>query len=513
MRAARIAAAANPYAALIGTVFVVAMLLATISLTTFDRQWVVFLGGVLAAAILAFVSHTTNARWIIARRTAQLNVTRAKLATELRLRAHAEESLARVRNNVELVNEALPAMLAYVDGERRVRYHNHAFARWVGLEDKSIDGQRVEDIVGRTAYREIEQYLGDALQGRDVRYEHIQKMRNGESCRLNAQYLPHHAADGNVAGVFAILTDITRAADLGSANAHDLAATQAPDLGGARAPDVDGAAKESPAKAADDSGARLISALERNEFSLYSQAIASLGDGAPEACCEVLLRMKEEEEKQLPPGSFLPLAEELGLLHEIDRWVVRHVVDFAADARPQTNATYFVNLSAPTILDPGFPQFVRERLQARRVPDHTLCFELPEADVLANPAAYREFIGALDGTGCRFAVSGFGCNPLSMRFLKNMRVDFVKIDGGIVLNMLRSPGGLSKVKAINLAVHAAGMRSIAQCVESDSTRAALAAIETDFAQGFGIARPRPIGALDDRVPARASSRALEQAAA
>jgi PAS domain S-box-containing protein len=483
MRAARSLKTASPYMALIGAIFLVATLLSTMSLTTFDRKWIVFLAGVLAAAAVAFISRFANSRWTIARRTAQLNVTRAKLATETRLRAHAEEALGRVRNNVDLVDRALPAMLAYVDGERRVRYHNHAYTRWVGLEDKSIDGQRVEDIVGPAAYGEIEKHLLDALQGRDVRYERTQTMRNGKTCRLHVQYLPHYAETGKVAGVFAILTDITRADDLVSAPA---------------AADPGVAAPQAGEKAVDDVGARLISALEHDEFSLYCQAIAHLGPGAPEALfCEVLLRMNEEEEKQLPPGAFLPLAEELGLLHEIDRWVVRHVVDFAAAASRRRDAVYFVNLAAPTILDPGFAQFVRECLAACRVPDHTLCFELPEADVLANPAAYREFIGALDGTGCRFAVSGFGCNPIFLRLFKQLRVDFLKLDGGIVLNMLRSPDGLAKVKAINQAAHAAGMRTVAQCVESHDTREALERIDTDFAQGFGIAKPRPMNALDD----------------
>jgi PAS domain S-box-containing protein len=490
MRISRIAAAANPYAALVGTVVMLAMLLAAISLTPFDSQWVVFLGGVLAAATLAFASRTVNARWVIARRTAQLNMTRAKLATETRLRMHAEESLARVRNNVELVNEALPAMLTYIDREGRMRYHNHAYARSVGLEDKSIDGRRVEDIVGRAAYCEIEPHLKDALQGRDICYERTQIASNGETCRLHVQYLPHYGDNGEVAGVFAILTDVTGAGDLG------------------------GSDRQLEQKGAADVGARLISALEHDEFTLYCQAIAPLGHAAADASFyEVLLRLNEEEENHLPPGAFLPLAEELGLLHEIDRWVVRHVVDFAAEASLQGHCTYFVNLSAPTILDPGFAQFVRERLAARGVAGEALCFESPQSDVLANPAAYREFICAFEGTGCRFAVSGFGCNPLHLRFLKQLRVDFLKLDGGIVLNMLSDAGGLAKVKAINQVAHAAGMRIIAECVEDERTRAALEGIGTDFAQGFGIDRPRPMRSLDHSHAVCEPSPELQEAAA
>jgi PAS domain S-box-containing protein len=463
-------AGANRYVAVTGAVFLAGALLATISLTTFDPRWVVFLGGVLAAAILAGVSRTVNARWTIARRTSQLNATRARLATEVRLRAHAEEALARERTNVSLIDEALPAMLVYFDAEERVRYHNHAFSRLIGRERGAIDGAQVVDIVGRDAYAGIGPHVKAALQGRDVRYERSQAMPHGESCRLYVQYLPRYDGDGRVAGVFAILTEITRAAGL------------------ANEPEPKG----------DDVGERLILALENDEFLLHSQAIVPLGH-APRGATfrEVLLRMKEEEDKHLPPGMFLPLAEELGMLHEIDRWVVRHVLEFAAKAGHKADAAYFVNLSGPTILDKGFAPFVRAHLKASRAPDNTLCFELPEADLLANPAAYREFVTALDGTGCRFAVTGFGRNLLSIRLLKQLRVDFLKIDAGIVIGTLSSPTALARVKAINDAAHAAGMRTVAECVESEPIRAALARVGTDFAQGFGISKPGPMRLAED----------------
>ncbi len=469
----RVLVAVKPFLAPGATACLATLLIATITLNTFDPRWVVFLSGVLAAAVLATVSRTANARWIIARRTAQLVAARAKFAKEARLRAHAEESLARLRTSVELIDEKMPAMLAFIDIEGRVRYHNHAYTRWCGLEGKSIDGRLVADLVGRIVYGEIEKPLHEALQGRDVRYERVQLMRNGDTCRLNVQYLPSYGADGKVAGVFAILTDITRPEDVGDADEQE---------------NVD---------ASHAAGTRLVAALERDEFTLYWQAIEPLGHAAQgPAMREVLLRMNEEEAYHLPPGTFLPVAEELGLLPHIDRWVVRHVVDFAAGIDAQDHSTYMVNLSAPTIVDPGFGQFVRDCLASRAVPGRILCFELPEADVLADPVAYREFVGSLDGSDCRFAVSGFGRNPLSLRLLKQLRVDFLKLDGSIVLDVLRSPAQLAQVKSINRAAHAAGMSVVAECVESDCARAALDRIETDFAQGFGIARPLPMSALD-----------------
>lgn len=467
----------KPFLAPAATAGLAALLIATITLT-FDHRWTVFLSGVLAASVLANVSRTANARWTIARRNAQLTATRAKLAKEARLRVHAEECLARLRTSVELIDEKMPAMLAFVDTEGRVRYHNRAYTRWCGLEGNAIDGRLVQDLVGRAVYAEIEQPLREALQGRDVRYERVQLMRNGDTCRLNVQYLPSYGADGKVAGIFAILTDITRPEDFGDADEKELA------------------------DASHAAGTRLMAALEHDEFSLYWQAIEPLGHAAQGPVMrEVLLRMNEEEENHLPPGTFLPVAEELGLLPDIDRWVVRHVVDFAAGIGAPADSMYLVNLSAPTIVDPGFGEYVCERLEASGVSGRSLCLELSEPDVIANPAAYREFVASLDGTGVRFAVSGFGRNPLSLRLLKQLGVDFLKLDGGLVLDVLRSPGQLAQVKAINHAAHAAGMAVIAECVECDGVRDALERAETDFAQGFGIARPRPLSALD--VPHRA----------
>lgn len=470
MRMMRIQALANHYTALAGTVLLGATLLTAISLTSSHHQWIVFLAGVLAAAVLAYVSRTVNSRWIIARRTAQLVAARAKLAAEVRRRVQAEDSLARMRANSELIDETLPAMLAYVDNQGRVRYHNRAYMRWLGRDGESIDGRHVEEVVGGGVYREIEVHLKDAFAGHDVRYERFQTLPNGETGRLHVQYLPDYSENGSVSGVFAILTDITRSQD------------------------SDGVPQEGRKNATPDMGARLLSALAHDDFALYWQAIVPLAAGAAHAPFhEVLLRMKEEEESHLPPGTFLPWAEEFGLLHEIDRWVVRHVVDFAADTEGGKGGAYMVNLSAPTLLDPGFVPIVRERLEARGVPGRALCFEFTETQVLSNPAAYRAFVASLEGTGCRFAVSGFGRNPLSLRLLSQLGADFLKLDGGIVLSVAQNPPELARVKAMNNAARATGMYIIAECVESEATRAALQRIGIDFAQGFGIAQPCPMG--------------------
>jgi PAS domain S-box-containing protein len=475
VKPARILAAASPYAAALGSGVLIALMIATMSLTSFERQSIVFLSGVLAAALFSLVSRSASSRWTVARRTAQLNLARARLVAESRLRADAEASLARAGGQTHFVDASLPAMLAYVDSAGIIRYHNESYARWIGLPDHAIDGRSVREVVGVGVEAQIRDHLQQALAGVDVHYERMHTTALA-TARLMVQYLPHFEGSGKVAGFFAILTDITRAGDR-----PEPATDAAP------------AAQMSVA-------ARLIEALEQDEFCLYSQSIEPLDAAAsPTAFCEVLLRMKEEEEKLLPPGSFLPIAEEQGLLPDVDRWVVRNVLDRARAMGPRHDAVYFVNLSPPTVSEPGFAAFVQAHLDRCGLDGRLLCFEFPESDVLAQPRAYRDLIHALEGSGCRFAVSGFGRNAASVQFLKQLRVGYVKLDGGVALNLLRGPAERARAQALIVAAHAAGMQVVAQCVENDAARHALQLINADYVQGFGISMPQPM-AIPTSVP-------------
>jgi EAL domain-containing protein (putative c-di-GMP-specific phosphodiesterase class I) len=475
MKPWRIPAKASPYVAALSTGLLIAMMIATMSLTAFERQWVVFLSGALAAAVFAFVSRATNSRWVIARRTSQLNAARAKLATESRLLVAADRELARLGTYHQFADIAMPTKLAYVDEHGIVRYHNHAYASWVNLPGGAIDGRPLEQSLGRTIDFHIETHLMDALQGNEVRYERTQEGANGAMARLFVQYLPRFGDGRKVNGVFAIMTDTTPTEDRRAQAAASAAAV--PIEGEATAGDA----------------ARLVAAIQHDEFCLYYQSIVALGAaGEGASFCEVLLRLREEEDNLLPPGSFLPVAEEHGLMPQIDRWVVRHVLDAATVECLGGDPVYFVNVAAQTVAEGHLAKFVRAELAARSLRGSVLCFEFPEPDVLANPRAYRDLIASLEGSECRFAVSGIGRNPASIQFFSKLRVNYFKLDGAVVLAMLRDPGALEVVKAINEAAHRAGMQVVAQCVEDETTRAALHRAGTDFVQGFGIAMPRPM---------------------
>jgi Amt family ammonium transporter len=255
----------------------------------------------------------------------------------------------------------------------------------------------------------------------------------------------------------------------------------------------------------DDPRGKITRALAEDRFLLYEQRIAPLEiGGADPLCHEILLRLQEEEDHHLPPGGFLPEAERLGLMSEIDRWVVRNLVGWCLARQGRERAwqppLYCVNLSAAALRDAGFAHYVQTQLQ-RGLPGRALCFEIAEAEVIALPAEARRLVACLKPYGCRFTVDAFGSVKGSFAPLRDLALDFVKIDGVIVQNLRRDPTQLARVRAIAAACRKTGLRTIAEFVEDEETRVELRRAGVDYAQGFGIARPAPLAA-QPKVPAR-----------
>lgn len=248
---------------------------------------------------------------------------------------------------------------------------------------------------------------------------------------------------------------------------------------------------------------RLTAALQNNEFCLYGQTIAALVAGG-KPLCEILIRLIEEEQNLMPPGAFIPLAEEHGLMPSLDRWVVRNVLEWLASRRKadpdHSMMICCINLSAATIADPYFAAYVREQLQIFDIPGANLCFEVGENDAAAHLADTARQSARLKEVGCRIALSGFGRNTVSLDILKNFTVDFIKIDGTVVLNILRDEVDMAKATAINRVAHAVGIKTIAELVESEDILAKLCELGTDYAQGFGISRPRPLNEITPTNP-------------
>jgi EAL domain-containing protein (putative c-di-GMP-specific phosphodiesterase class I) len=249
----------------------------------------------------------------------------------------------------------------------------------------------------------------------------------------------------------------------------------------------------------DDPRAMLKRALKEDTFMLLCQKILSLKSGVRDAqCYEVLLRLKQEEDNLLPPGSFLDVAESLGMMAEIDYWVVRTLLAWGAEkmrANPAAQLPMMcVNVSAAVLVDDRFVKVVRRELQKTAYPPRALCFEISEHDVIEYHDNAQKFISALK-PGCRITLDAFGSVKVSFSHLTGLAIDFLKIDGAIIQNIARDPAALAKARAITHASQRTGLRTIAECVEDKETLEKLREIGVDYAQGFGTARPEPLSKL------------------
>ncbi|TSA18428.1 MAG: EAL domain-containing protein, partial [Betaproteobacteria bacterium] len=179
-----------------------------------------------------------------------------------------------------------------------------------------------------------------------------------------------------------------------------------------------------------------------------------------------------------------------------DRLVVRKAVAAHASAQAAADGNpapvMCINLARASIEDRAFPEFVARTLEQSATRGEALCFEISDADAIGClPDAVR-FARELKPLGCRFTLDGFGRAAIGFDHVKALPLDFLKIDGSIILQIQRVPEALAKVRAIQRVSKVIGIRTVAEMVESDDSLAQLRAIGVDYAQGFGIAQPRPL---------------------
>jgi EAL domain-containing protein (putative c-di-GMP-specific phosphodiesterase class I) len=236
--------------------------------------------------------------------------------------------------------------------------------------------------------------------------------------------------------------------------------------------------------------ARIRGALATGRLCLFAQDIVAVSAGAAvESRAEVLLRMVDENGRLVPPMAFIPAAERYNLMPAIDRWVVRAAFERVVSL--PSGAVYTVNLSGASIGDERFLDFIRAEFERTGLAHSAICFEITETAAIGNLARATQFIAELRAMGCEISLDDFGAGMSSFRYLKHLPVDFIKIDGGFVTDMLADPIDHATVEAINRIGHVMGKRTIAESVENGETLEALRAIGVDYAQGFGVARPRP----------------------
>ena len=245
---------------------------------------------------------------------------------------------------------------------------------------------------------------------------------------------------------------------------------------------------------------RIHHALADNRFCLYAQPVhATLGgDGTP-AYTELLLRLRGDDGALVPPTAFIPAAERYHLMPAIDRWVISTAFGILARHFETAGAIEVgvcaINVSGASIGDDDFLDFVQGQFLQHRIPHSHVCFEITETTAVASLTKATQFMTTLRGLGCRFALDDFGVGVSSFTYLKHLPVDYLKIDGSFVKDMLQDPVNYAMVEAIHRIGHIMGKKTIAESVESRDTVKALRAIGIDYAQGFAIAAPAPFRRL------------------
>ncbi len=248
--------------------------------------------------------------------------------------------------------------------------------------------------------------------------------------------------------------------------------------------------------------ARIDKALEENRFCLYYQSIVPTSLTAEHGeHYEVLLRLRDEQGELVPPMAFIPAAERYNLMHLIDRWVIRTLFATCAPHYRQSwqrsqqenyKCLYAINLSGASINDEHFIEFLHQQILMHQIPPQVLCFEITETVAITNLTKAINLIQHFKRLGCSFALDDFGTGMSSFGYLKNLPVDYLKIDGNFVKDILTDTTDLAMTEAINTVGHVMGIKTIAEFVENEAILNKLRALKVDYAQGYGIAKPLPL---------------------
>jgi diguanylate cyclase (GGDEF)-like protein len=237
-------------------------------------------------------------------------------------------------------------------------------------------------------------------------------------------------------------------------------------------------------------GRRIKEALEENRLCLYAQPIQAIHAATSSTLhAELLLRMTGADGEIIGAGDFISAAERYGLMPVIDRWVVKTAFEALAASDDLPRTEYAINLSGASIGDERFLRFLREQFAQTGVAPSSICFEITETAAVANLVLATRFIHELKRMGCKFALDDFGAGMSSFAYLRQLPVDYLKIDGSFVKDMAIDSVNHDMVAAINDIGHSMGRKTIAEYVENEAILTKLREVGVDFAQGYYIGKP------------------------
>jgi EAL domain-containing protein (putative c-di-GMP-specific phosphodiesterase class I) len=238
----------------------------------------------------------------------------------------------------------------------------------------------------------------------------------------------------------------------------------------------------------------LTKALDNDRFRLFHQEISSV-DNKPgkEKHYEILIRMLDDNDRIIAPGAFVPAAERFNLMPAIDRWVISklfsNIQNLQSDAQRRSRTVYSINISGNSMNDPLLLDFIRELTRTTEVIPEYICFEITETAAIGNLSNAVNFINQLKSEGFLFSLDDFGSGLSSFTYLKNLPVDYLKIDGSFVRGIADDLIDRAMVEAINKIGQVMGLQTIAEFVENEFILQNLSDLGVDWAQGYAIHKP------------------------
>ena len=241
---------------------------------------------------------------------------------------------------------------------------------------------------------------------------------------------------------------------------------------------------------------RIQKGLDENRFCLWHQSIRPIRDDMPEPpLSELFIRLIDTEGNVVSPGTFIPAAERYGLIAAIDRWVVKSALRFMSNGGMPLgtpDARFAINISGQSLGADGFLDYIINEIEGTGIAPNRVLFEITETSAIANLRKAMRFISILKEMGCLFVLDDFGQGLSSFSYLKNLPLDFIKIDGAFVREMVKDPIQAALVSSIRDIGEVMGLQTIAESVEDAATFEALTTIGVDYVQGYFLDRPHPL---------------------